>query len=546
MKNFVRVICLLLACLFCLLAVVACTDSKKKKKTSTNVNVKEDAEGVRWAEDEWGVWREYDNLPDDLYYDDTISFLYWTGAETVMAEFAQSEETDIQLPSAIYKRNQAVQDRLGVELNMIPEPGDGGSQQDFVSRVQRAKDSGTHDFDLIGSYAPATGSLLMAGLIQNLTAIENSYIEMNKPWWPVNLAHNMAIAKNVYFLSGDCSTNAIYQMHCITFNKDLVNEKYELDAEEYFDKYGHTKTPKPGEAEGGATATNMIYEKVYTGKWTLDDFICLASDTYDDKTEDGITVDDTFGLSAASYTITSLYGSCNLRQIEPTTDGTILKISDDWTSSRTVRLVAKLYTLFGSPSFATTERIGQTYNTPFYEGHGFFSLHYLRQAENLSNKEIEYGVLPTPKYDTNQKNYYTVIGNEFSIYSMFIDCDKRGDAKATLSMLTAVIECWASEAYRKTTPVIFELSLKLKSSPTQCETDMCEIIRASIEFDLGRVMRAQLSGKVGGNFSMDGQVSTAAMNGTPWVSQYSQHLTAIQTNLADFIKSLKKTLVEVK
>jgi len=102
MKNFARVICLLLACLFCLLAVVACTDSKKKKKTNTNVNVKEDAEGVRWAQDEWGVWREYDNLPDDLDYDDIVSFLYWTGSATVMAEFAQSEETDIQLPSAIY------------------------------------------------------------------------------------------------------------------------------------------------------------------------------------------------------------------------------------------------------------------------------------------------------------------------------------------------------------------------------------------------------------------------------------------------------------
>jgi len=392
----------------------------------------------------------------------------------------------------------------------------------------------------------------MAGLIQNLTAIQEngkSYIEMSKPWWPVNLAHNMAISKNVYFLSGDCSTNAIYQMHCITFNKDLVNERYEQDAVEYFKTNGHTRTPGPGEVEGGATATNMIYEKVYTGKWTIDDFLYLASDTYNDKTGDGITVDDTFGLSAAAYTVSALYGSCNLRGLEPTTDGSVLKISDDWTSTRTVRLVAKLYTLFGSPSFATTDRLGgETYNTPFYDGHGFFSLHYMRQAENLSNndKVENYGVLPTPKYDENQKNYYTVIGNEFSIYSMFIDCDKRGDEKATQTMLTAVLECWASEAYRKTTPVIFELSLKLKSSPTQCETDMCEIIRASIEFDLARVLRAQLSGKVGGGFSMDGQVANAAMNGTPWVSQYSQHLKAIETNLSDFVKNLKKTLVDVK
>ena len=204
MKNFVRVICLLLACLFCLMAVVACGGNKNKNnKKNTDVNVKVDANGVRWAEDEWGVWREYDNLPDDLDYDDTVTFLYWTGSGTVRAEFAQSEEVDDANLSAIYKRNQAIQDRLNVELNLIPEPGDAASKNTFVARVQRAKDSGTHDFDLIGCYAPNAGTLLMAGLIQNLTAVENSYIEMSKPWWPVNLAHNMAIGGNVYFLSGD-------------------------------------------------------------------------------------------------------------------------------------------------------------------------------------------------------------------------------------------------------------------------------------------------------------------------------------------------------
>jgi hypothetical protein len=126
---------------------------------------------------------------------------------------------------------------------------------------------------------------------------------------------------------------------------------------------------------------------------------------------------------------------------------------------------------------------------------------------------------------------------------MFIDCDKRGDEQATFSMLTAVLECWSSEAYRKTTPVIFELTLKLKSSPTQCETDMCEIIRASIEFDLCRTLQSVIGGDAASRISLDGQMVNAATSGTPWVSQYSQHLTKVQTNLKDFCNSLKKVLV---
>ncbi len=503
--------------------------------------VKIDQNGVRWKRDEWGVWREYDNLPDSLDYDDTISFLYWTGSSSARPEFVQSKEVDDPRLSSIYKRNKEIENRLGVELRFIPEPGDSSNREVFIARLQRAKDAGTCDFDLIGSYAPVAGALLMAGLVQNLTAIEDSYIELSKPWWPDGLIQNMLIGDNLYFLSGDCSTAVMEQMYCMTFNKDLVNEKYELDAQAYFAAIPHVKTPATG-VDGGDTATNMIYEKVYAGKWTLDDFLYLASDTYIDKKGDGTTVDDVFGFCADEDALTAFYGSSGLRQIEATTDGSILKISDDWTSTKTVRLIAKLHTLFGTTSFST-------YNKPFYDGHAYFSLHYMYDQADLlsSNDKVEsFGVLPTPKYDLNQGDYYTVIGNEFSIYSIFIDCDKRGDRAGTLSMLTAVLECWGSEAYRKTTPVIFERSLKQALSPTQYDADMCEMIRASVTLDHGRILQAPLSGSVNGSFSMDGQMVTAAMNGIPWVSQYAPHLATIEGNLEVFVNALKRTMIDVK
>ena len=545
MKNFVRVICLVLASLFCLLAIVACDNNKGPGREKNNVNVKVDENGVRWAEDEWGVWREYDNLPDDLDYNDTISFLHWETGGTVLPEFVQTEEVDDARLSSIYKRNKAIESRLGVTLNFISEPVEG-----VVARVSRAKDSGTNDFDIIATKSVQMGKLMMVGLLQNMSATENNHIEMSKPWWPVNLAHNMAIRGNIFFLSGDCSTNAIDQMNCIYYNKDNLNEKYEQDALEYFSKNEHVKTPEDGD-DGGDTASNMVYEKVYAGKWTLDDFIYLASDCYIDKKGDGVTVDDTYGLSTRTGNIASLYTSSNLRMIETSMDDTVLKISDDWTSTKTVRLVAKLNTLLSTSSYCKGNFLNggkAYYQTPFYNGTGFFSLHNMRQAEQnlVNNDKVEnYGVLPTPKYDLAQKHYYTAIGAEFSIYAIFSDFDKRGNEQQTLSMLTAVIECWGSEAYRKTTPVIFELNLKLKASPTQCEADMCEIIRASIEFDLGRVLQAQLAGSADGAFGMDNQMAAAAESGTPWVSQYGPKIESCKANLAAFVEQLKQTLVEV-
>ena len=548
MKKFARVICLVLACLFCLLTVVACDNSKKKGSGTQTGAIKTDENGVRWAADEWGTWREYDNLPDDLdYNDDTITYLYWTSTGGEKPEFAQSEEVDDAVLSSIYKRNEAIKSRLGVDFNFISEPGDSERRAPFIARVQRAKDSGTHDFDLIGGWASNAGSLLVAGLIQNITATEKNYIDIYKPWWPENLTHNLAIANNLYFVSGDCSTNAIYQMIGIFFNKDMVNERYEQEAEAYFASNPHVKTPESG-AEGGNTATNMIYEKTYAGKWTLDEFIHLASNTYVDKRGDGVTIDDTFGACGRQNVCCSFYAGANLRIMEPTTDGSVLKISDDWTSTKTVRLVAKLHTLFGTNSYYNDEVSGTTaYGRPFYNGTAYFMVGYMQQAEDslVNNDNVEnYGILPIPKYDFNQKNYYTIIGPRYSLYCIFVDFDTRGNFQETLSMFTAVLECWGSEAYRKTTPVIFELNMKLKSSPTQCEADMCEIIRASIELDIGRVLRSALTGDPNKTYVADYLPIRAALAGTSWVATYSSDYTRITNNLAKFVNDLRETLID--
>ena len=505
-----------------------------------------DSDGKRWKKDEWGDWREYDDLPESLDYDgEIITFLYWTGGSTVKPEFVQSEEVDDTLLSSIYERNRAIQSRLDVEFNFIAEPGDSSQRASFIARVQRAKDAGTHDFDLIGSYAPNAGSLLVAGLVQNITAVDCNYINLDKPWWPKNLTQNLAIANNLYFVSGDCSTNTMYQMIGVFFNKDLVNKRYKQEAEAYFASNLHVKTPQSG-AGGGNTATNMIYEKVYAGKWTLDEFIYLASNTYVDKYGDGVTVDDTFGVAGNENVFSSFYGGSNLRIIEHTADGSVMKISDDWTSSKTVRLVAKLHTLLGTNSYHGNYATGKTWNRPFYYGTTYFMVGYMRQAEDSlahNDKIPNYGILPTPKYDLNQKNYYTTIGNEFSIYSIFVDFDARGNAQETLSMLTAVLECWGSEAYRKTTPVI---SRRLKSSSLQCEADLYEIIRTSVEVDLGRVLRSALAGSVTGAYPADYIAIRAAVSGTSWTAQYSPDLSRIQNNLAKFVEDLKWSLVDTQ
>ena len=55
-----------------------------------------------------------------------------------------------------------------------------------------------------------------------------------------------------------------------------------------------------------------------------------------------------------------------------------------------------------------------------------------------------------------------------------------------------MLECWASEAYRTTTPAQFETTMKLKYSESEVEAEMYDIIRTTVVFDIGRLFNQDL------------------------------------------------------
>lgn len=537
MKNLVRVIALVMACLFCAMVVVACETVKIKVPTTTREEGELwlDAEGKTWAADEWGQLRLYDRLPNELDYTndeglrEEITVLYWSDVEK--QEFEQDNESDNSRESAIYNRNFAVQSRLNIELKWKNNPGNSSNMDKFVSVVDNAYTTGQHDFDIIATYSRTAGSLLVAGLLYDLQDIQDQhtngeqtqdmcgFIDLEQPWWPSGLVDDMRIGNSLYFLSGDIAITAIDEMHCIYFNKDLIDIQFEAEADE----------------GGYNNATHMLYSYVREGKWTVDKLVEMASGYYSDNDLSGTKdTGDSFGLVSASYCSCTVYGGANLRQIEPD-DAKVLKISDNYTSTRTVKLCKTYGSLLRSDDYY--DRVmnsSVSYVEPFTNGGSLFCLQYIELAENnlVGNEAVpHYGLVPMPKYDEAQQNYYTVIGNAFTMYALFCDFDDRGNEEDSALMLSAIIECWASESYRKCTPVIFELNMQLKYSETQDETDMCEYVRAGICFDLGRVLDA-----IG--FDGDARFFNAAYYGESWVAAYSATIDAERIALEKFVESL--------
>ena len=512
MKLLVRVLCLLIACLTILALVVAC-DTDEKKGPTYKDNTK-DRNG-----------RVKDDLPDmddDPSNDHLINFngevinlMYWQDVEN--PEFEQAEITGDNVRDAIYDRNVNVESRLNVDLNFIPvEVSYNVPAGSFLKHISAITDAGTHDYDIIATHSRTQGSLAVQGYLYNIAAIEDSYIDLEKPWWPAQLVDTVSFGNNdYYFISGDMSTNTLHMMHATFLNKDMFEELEK--------------------------SVDDLYASVRSGDWTLDALIELTSDVYEDVDGDNVvSMGDRFGFTALHYVADSFYTAANLRYVEDSATDTLI-VSPNYGSAKTVKLVNKL------GAWAATDAVWLTSNSTstadektavrqfFGQKQALFWLEHVSTmyAYTKDVKDLSYGIVPIPKYDAKQLNYYTGMGNPFSLYGIFFDFDDRGDKDATLQMFSAVFECYASEAYRLTTPEVFEVNMQLKYAEGQNETDMFEIIRLGVVFDLGKIFGESLD-------LMSEKPSTAIAANSSWSSSYKSTKNSTEAKLKTIVDNFKR------
>jgi len=508
MKHFARILALLLACLTLVTMVVACDQTSNGGNNNNDGNssggLKDDTLDING--------RLKDDLPNNLNYGgEEIVIMHWIDGG--LPEFEQEEITGDNVRDAIYDRNAQIEDRLNVDLKFIGmNAAYYGAREQFLKQIDAIYDAGTQDYDILANYTRTEGALAVRGYLENLAKIENSYIDLEKPWWPQQLVETVSFGNGAYyFISGDMATSVLYMMHLMYINKDMFSQ---LQIE-------------------------LPYKAVRDGKWTIDKLIEITTDTYRDLDNDTqVSVNDRYGFVALHYVADSFYAGSNMRYIDES-DTDMLVVSPDYTSKKVVKMINKLGAWASNDSVwitqqsrATDEEHDATWKL-FQKGRALIHMAHANYAEaRLLNADFEYGLVPNPKYDEKQVNYYTGMGNPWTLYGVFRDFDDRGDRKATLSMFSAVLECYASEAYRLTTPEIFEVNMQLKYSAGQDETDMFEYVRSGIVFDLGKIFSTELG-------TMSEMPSGCIVGNSSWSSCYKSYKNSIDKKLETIVENFR-------
>ena len=504
-STILRVIAMMLVAMMMLSAFVACADTGAGNDTTgaDQANTVAPAEEITAdpTKDSNGYLK--DDLPEDLKFNTDVTLLVWDDVEHEEFEVAYEDLSGDIVEQSLYDRNSKVEERLGVTLQFIRVIGNGSNIKSWNSYVGNSVSISAREFDIIAGYSISVAKNASSGYLYNMLDSECEYLNFDQPWWSNLLLEQATFGDNLYFASGDISRNALEMMY-VCFANTILLEKYQLENPQTF---------------------------VENGDWTYEKFIEMCQGVYEDTDGNGVKncekdTGDTFGyITYGTYADNWFYGS-GATICEKAEDGTIIE-SPTFTGERVVNTVDMLCDLFYGSDYGIYTA-GTYHQTAFGQGRSLFmtdrcrTSHYRLAAEHDFS---DFVILPCPKYDKDQENYITVMGNPFTLYAISADI---ADAK----MASAFIECFASEGYRTVTPAVFELSLKTRYVDDPISALMYDLVRENITYDIGRIFSDDLIGQATFRNALAGNQN--------WASVAKTAAAGLKRSLTNLNKALNK------
>jgi len=378
---------------------------------------------------------------------------------------AQEEDGDI-FNDALFRRDRNVEEKYNVDINWYDT-----NNQDVAGIMQKSMMAGDNDIDLgLGHMFMGITALLESGGLYDFNQLP--FVDFSKPWWAQHLPKTLEVDGKLFLHVSDLVHNF---SDCIFFNKDMLAEYHTL--------------PDP-------------YMLVREGTWTWDKFAEMAKSVSTDLNGDGnFDENDRYGyLMTSNYYIESNWVYASGLTIASIEDGEISL--DNVMSERMIKTAEIMYDLVkvGNHTFipSGTFNPGDTDSKMFIDGKALFHETTTTLVIYLRNASLDFGIVPLPKYDETQEDYYSMATTQMMMVpSTLADPDFTG----------LMLESLAMESHRLVRPAVYETSFSEKYLRDEDSFEMYNIIRDSGVYDF--------NWNFGDGNAFSSIMATLVRNGTP-------------------------------
>lgn len=347
---------------------------------------------------------------------------------------------------SVYTRNLRIEEQYKVKITAVLDP-------DVVTTARNSIQAGDNEYDVYTPYINPSISLVQEGMFADLNTVPN--LDLTNPWWDQRAVRDLAIKNKVFYATGDISILDNECTMALFFNKDIVKD-YAMDDP---------------------------YQLVRDGQWTMDKLYSMSSGfTRDVNGDSKMTSDDAWGVNIVFNTPHSLFFGAGERISKTDDNG---EVSLVMMNDRAADVADKIFKIIFDPTSFTN-------NVPGYGGYevtralfgddrllfaavAFADLDFYRDAD------IDFGILPYPKYDENQKEYNNLISTILVAgFCVPITNDNPGRTGA-------VLEAMAYHSLDTLTVAYYDQTLYTRMIRDEQSREMLDIIFDTRVYDIGYI-----------------------------------------------------------
>ncbi len=396
-----------------------------------------------------------DDLPDDLDYGGQGVLILARNKNWFTGEMLVEELNGEIVNDAVYDRDISVEDRLNVVIDYLLEADTNGL-------VNKNVTAGTDEYSFHVGSAVDTVQYGVNGNYYNLLGEHPEYLNLDQPWWSQYYTQQGSINGCSFFATGDLFTS-LTKLSFVTYANMQMLEDHGFDSP---------------------------YDLVRSGEWTFDKQMSMAETAYMDLNGNGAKdINDRFGYSIGGEIGHDVYWSAFDLTICTKDENDIPTFSVD--EEKMSAVLEKLYPYYADSDFVYTPRNNGDLEQDdiaqmLADDRMMFSPLRIMHTEQIREMESDYALIPLPKWDEAQQEYYTFVHDQYSIGGIPLSVNDP-------SMVSAVVEAMAAESYRYVSPAYYDEVLNGKYIRDPDSAEMLDIAMAGIKIDFGWIHTYSLS-----------------------------------------------------
>lgn len=383
-----------------------------------------------------------DDLPEEDY--DGFAFVVLTRDRNdfVADVGADTEETGEVIDDAIYNRNVTVEERFHIDIQAV-------NSSDPISQLRQTVQAGDDAYQLMMAQAIEVGIAAVEGNYLDWYD-DLPYVNLEKPWYIGNAVDALSVENHAFIMAGEYDLSILRFTYCMYFNKTLA-ENYNVPS---------------------------LYTIVSDGQWTLDQLDTIVKGVYEDLDGNGtMNGDDLYGFTSDYYSAAITYQyAFNNPVMTKDADG-IPEIT--YTNGKMDQIVDRVVSFFydNPGSYVGTWGV----SGPIWEaGHALFINGLFSSSSSYRELEFDFGIIPYPKWDEAQDNYYTMSDGAHDLMSVPVTVSNAERA-------SVIIEALNAESYKTVIPAYYDTALKVKYTRDEESVVVLDMLLAARTFDFGYI-----------------------------------------------------------